>query len=36
MEGSPEGVERRGLGRPSKGVVTFLGRAKFEEASANY
>lgn len=37
MEGGPEGVVRRGLKfRPSKGVDTFLGRAKFGEASANY
>ena len=35
-EGGPEGVERRGLNQTFKGVVTFLGRAKFEEASANY
>jgi len=32
LKGSRDGV----LSRPSKGVVAFLGRAKFEEASANY
>jgi hypothetical protein len=32
LKGSREGVYYR----PLKGVVAFLGRAKFEEASANY
>ena len=35
-EGGPEGVERRGPKQTLKGVETFLGGAKFEEASANY
>ena len=37
LEGGPEGVERWGPeSRPSKGVITFLGWAKFGGASANY
>jgi hypothetical protein len=35
-EGDPEGVERRGSWKTLEGVDTFLGGAKFEEASACY